>query len=219
MTAHRSETPQAGIPSRPRSGSRSSATARRVASDVVPRLEPSSLAQHIDVLYRAAWALCGSREDAEDLVQDTFARVLARPRTIQAGGERAYLMQSLRNTFASRLRTISRRPRTVGPPLAETAPEPRGTTQPERAAEMGEIFSAIGGLPEDFRLALVAVDILGLSYQEAATALGTREATITTRLYRARRRIARQFADADPPVGGPAPPAAREGNPPDRSLA
>jgi RNA polymerase sigma-70 factor (ECF subfamily) len=200
----------------------------------LPRLDPSSLAQHLDALYRAGWALCGSREDAEDLVQDTFARVLARPRTVQAGGERAYLMQALRNTFSSRLRTQSRRPRTVAPPLEDTAAESRSTVQPERAAEMGEIFAAIGRLPEDFRLALVAVDVLGLSYQEAASALGAREATITTRLYRARQRIAREFGDM--PSGGPAPegapgsaaasqPAAadpkttREGNHPDRSLA
>jgi RNA polymerase sigma-70 factor (ECF subfamily) len=169
------------------------------------------LGQHIDALYRAAWAMCGSREDAEDLVQDTFSRVLARPRTIQAGGERAYLMQALRNTFSSRLRTQSRRPRTVAPPVEETTPEPRGTMQPERAAEMNEIFSAIGRLPEDFRLALVAVDILGLSYQEAATALGAREATVTTRLYRARQRIAREFHDDSNP--------SREGNPSNRSLA
>jgi RNA polymerase sigma-70 factor (ECF subfamily) len=169
------------------------------------------LGQHIDALYRAAWALGGSRDDAEDLVQDTFARVLAKPRTIQTGGERAYLMQALRNTFSSRLRTQSRRPRTVAAPLEETTPEPRGTLQPERAAEMKEIFAAIGRLPEDFRLALVAVDIMGLSYQEAATALGAREATVTTRLYRARQRIARDFGNESNPSG--------EGNPSNRSLA
>ena len=39
-------------------------------------LDPAGLGDHVDRLYRAAWALCGSREDAEDLVQDTFARVL-----------------------------------------------------------------------------------------------------------------------------------------------
>jgi RNA polymerase sigma-70 factor (ECF subfamily) len=187
----------------------------------VPRLDPSALAQHIDALYRAAWALCGSREDAEDLVQDTFARVLARPRTTQEGGERAYLMQALRNTFSSRLRTQSRRPRTVAPPLEETAAETRATAQPDRAAEMGEVFTAIGRLPEDFRLALVAVDILGLSYQEAAASLGTGEATITSRLYRARQRIAREFSDeppaTQPPPGNPA--SGGEGNRSDRSLA
>ena len=73
----------------------------------MPRLDPSSLGQHLDALYRTASALCGSREDAEDLVQETFTRVLARPRTVKAGGERAYLMSSLRNTFYSRLRSAS----------------------------------------------------------------------------------------------------------------
>jgi RNA polymerase sigma-70 factor (ECF subfamily) len=197
----------------------------------VPRLDPSSLAQHIDALYRGAWALCGSREDADDLVQDTFARVLARPRNVQVDGERAYLMQALRNTFASRLRTQSRRPRTVAPPVEDTATDQRSTAQPERAAEMNEVFAAIGELPEDFRLALVAVDILGLSYQEAAAALGSREATITTRLYRARQRIAREFSD-EGPGGAPGakataesessrekPQTGREGNSPNRSLA
>jgi RNA polymerase sigma-70 factor, ECF subfamily len=75
---------------------------------------------------------------------------------------------------------------------------------------VSEIFSAIAELPEDFRLAIVAVDVLGLSYGEAAEALDAREATITTRLYRARQRISRQFGD------DPAP--SREGTGPDRSL-
>ncbi|MDX6661124.1 MAG: hypothetical protein QOJ55_1946, partial [Solirubrobacteraceae bacterium] len=46
-------------------------------------LDPEALGDHFDRLYRAAWALCGSREDAEDLVQDTYARVLARPRVVR----------------------------------------------------------------------------------------------------------------------------------------
>jgi RNA polymerase sigma-70 factor, ECF subfamily len=180
----------------------------------VPRLDPTSLGQHLDALYRAAWALCGSREDAEDLVQETFARVLAKPRTVQTDGERAYLMQTLRNTFLSRLRTASRRPRTTETLDDVIAVEPRFTSRPDQAAEVSEIFAAIAQLPEDFRLAIVAVDILGLSYAEAGTVLQTREATITTRLFRARRRIARQLGDP-PPASDPA----REGSGPDRSLA
>jgi RNA polymerase sigma-70 factor (ECF subfamily) len=62
---------------------------------------------------------------------------------------------------------------------------------------VGEIFDAIAALPEDFRLAIVAVDVLGLSYGEAADSLGALEATITTRLYRARQRIARQMTAID----------------------
>jgi RNA polymerase sigma-70 factor, ECF subfamily len=46
-------------------------------------LDPARLGDHLDRLYRAAWALCGSREDAEDLVQETYARVLSRPRLLR----------------------------------------------------------------------------------------------------------------------------------------
>ena len=77
-----------------------------------------------------------------------------------------------------------------------------GIRRPHQAAEFGEILDAIGELPEDFRLAIVAVDVLGLSYGEAASVLDTGEATITSRLYRARQRIARQFADADDQPSG-----------------
>jgi RNA polymerase sigma-70 factor, ECF subfamily len=175
-------------------------------------LDPKSLGQHLDPLYRAAWALCGSREDAEDLVQETFARVLARPRVVH-GDERGYLMRALRNTFYSRLRTESRRPQT-GADLDDVQPaDPRSVHQPDQAIEVKEILETIAGLPEDFRLAIVAVDVLGLSYGEAARALETREATITTRLYRARQRIARSLAPEAP--GN----SAREGSGPKRSLA
>ena len=173
------------------------------------RLDPTSLGQHLDVLYRAAWGLCGSREDAEDLVQETYARVLARPRLIRED-ERAYLMRALRNTFYSRLRAASRRPQQAAT-LDDIEPvDPRAGNRPDRAAEFGEIMQAISQLPEDFRLAIVAVDVLGLSYGEAAKALDAREATITTRLYRARQRIAKQFDDS---------PQSGEGSAAKRSLS
>ena len=68
------------------------------------QLNPARLGDHIDRLYRAAWALCGSREDAEDLVQDTYVRVLARPRFLRNEDEIGYLVGALRNTFLSRKR-------------------------------------------------------------------------------------------------------------------
>ena len=52
------------------------------------------------------------------------------------------------------------------------------------------MYAAIAMLPDDFRDAVIAIDVVGLSYQEAARALGLREGTITSRLHRARRRIA-----------------------------
>jgi RNA polymerase sigma-70 factor (ECF subfamily) len=159
-------------------------------------LDPQSLTQHTDRLYRAAWALCGSREDAEDLVQDTFARVLSKPRLLRGDDELAYLMRVLRNTFFTSRRTASRRP-VMGASLEDVvAADPQPTSQPERALEVRELYAAVAELPADFRLALVAVDVLGLSYREAARALRTREATITTRLFRARRQVVRMLGDA-----------------------
>jgi RNA polymerase sigma-70 factor (ECF subfamily) len=142
-------------------------------------------------MYRAAWALCGRREDAEDLVQETFARVLARPRVVRGEDELYYLMRALRNTFYTSKRTASRRPVTGAALEDVVAADPRPTSRPERAIEVQELYGTIAQLPEDFRLALVAVDVLGMSYREAARALKVREATITTRLFRARRQVAR----------------------------
>ena len=163
------------------------------AGERMRRLDPQSLGQHLDRLYRAAWALCGSREDAEDLVQETYARVLARPRLLRGDDELAYLMQVLRNTFLTTRRTAARRPRVADTLEDYEAPDPRGDKRPEDALAAAEVFEAIAALPESFRLALVAVDIAGLSYREAAKLLGTREATITTRLYRARQQVVRSL--------------------------
>jgi RNA polymerase sigma-70 factor (ECF subfamily) len=167
-------------------------------------LDPQALTQHVDRLYRAAWALCGSREDAEDLVQETFVRVLARPRVLHGDQELYYLMRVLRNTFLTSRRTASRRPVTVATLDGVAAADPKPMGQPEAALEVSELYAAIAELPQDFRLALVAVDVLGLSYREAAQALRIREATITTRLFRARKQIAERLVEERP-----ASPAAR----------
>jgi RNA polymerase sigma-70 factor, ECF subfamily len=165
-------------------------------------LDPQSLTQHVDRLYRAAWALCGSREDAEDLVQETFARVLARPRVLTGDDDLYYLMRVLRNTFFTSRRTASRRPVTVATLEDVNPADPRQLGEPERALEMQEVYATIARLPEDRRLVLVAVDVLGLSYKEAARALRVREATITTRLFRARKQVAEGLAPAADGVVG-----------------
>src|ERR1700761_2047304 len=65
------------------------------------RLDPELLGSHLERLYRAAYGLCGSRQDAEDLVQDTYERVLRRPRFVRRDGDLAYLLRVLRNTWVS----------------------------------------------------------------------------------------------------------------------
>jgi RNA polymerase sigma-70 factor, ECF subfamily len=153
-------------------------------------LDPQALGDHIDRLYRAARALCGSREEAEDLVQETFARVLSRPRTLRGDNDLGYLLRALRNTFLSTRRTASRRPRTELCPDQLESMEDRRAVRAEASVEAAEVYAAISKLPDDLRDALGAIDVVGLSYREAAHALGAREATITTRLYRARQRVA-----------------------------
>jgi RNA polymerase sigma-70 factor (ECF subfamily) len=157
------------------------------------RLDPEVLGAHRGHLLRTARTLCGSRESAEDLVQETIARVLSRPRFLRGEGELAYLMQALRNTFVTSRRMAARRPRVVAGIEELDSADRRTAASPEEAVITAQVFPAIAQLPESFRSALVAVDIAGLSYREAARALGASEATITTRLYRARQRVAREL--------------------------
>jgi len=163
---------------------------RATVPDPTRLLDPARLGDHVDRLYRAAWALCGSREDAEDLVQETFAKVLAKPRRIAGSEELPYLLVTLRHTFLSGRRTAARRPRT-GPLPADAEPiDHRSAMRPEQAAGAREVFAAIAALPEHFRDALVAVDVAGLSYGEAGRLLDVPEATIASRLHRARAHVA-----------------------------
>src|SRR5262245_41437308 len=155
-------------------------------------LDRVKLGDHLDRLYRAAWALCGSREEAEDLVQETYARVLARPRLLRNDDSLGYLLRALRNTYLTQRRNESRRLRPG--PLPEELDlvlDPHAR-EPQAAIEAAEVYSAIAALPEQFRDVIVAVDVTGLSYREAARLLQVREGTIMSRLYRARRQVIRR---------------------------
>jgi RNA polymerase sigma-70 factor (ECF subfamily) len=170
------------------------------------QLDPEALGDHTDRLYRAAWGLCGSREEAEDLVQETFERVLRRPRFLHSEDDLGYLLRVLRNTFFSARRAAGRRPQTTPLPDDIDLLEDRALPSTESRIESAELYAAIARLPDDFRDALVAIDVAGLSYREAARALRVREATITTRLHRARQRVARELVN-EPPSGPSTPPA------------
>jgi RNA polymerase sigma-70 factor, ECF subfamily len=163
------------------------ATLSRVVSSAERmRLDPQRASDHIDRLFRAAWALCGSREDAEDLVQETYARVLAKPRFLRSEDD-------LRNTFLNQKRTQSRRLRTAPlPDELDVIADPHAT-DPAAAVETGEVYAAVAALPADYRDVLVAVDVTGLSYKEAARALRIPEGTVMSRLYRARQQVVRRI--------------------------
>jgi RNA polymerase sigma-70 factor (ECF subfamily) len=96
----------------------------------------------------------------------------------------------LRNTFYSRHRAEGRRPRTSELPDDLGPAEGRGGPAPEDVLASREVLAAVAALPEPFRETVAAVDLAGLSYKEAARALGTNQGTIMSRLYRGREQVA-----------------------------
>ena len=149
----------------------------------------------MDRLYRAAWALTGSREDAEDLVQDTFAKILTRPRFLRGEDDLWYLMRTLKNVFLSQRRTLAAKSTSVALDEEVDPVEAPAALRPDQAAEAREVYAAIAALPDGLREALVAIDVAGLSYEEAAKALRVRQGTITSRLFRARARVAQALGE------------------------
>jgi RNA polymerase sigma-70 factor, ECF subfamily len=153
------------------------------------RLEPTRIEDHRTRLYRAAYALCGSSHDAEDLVQDTIERVLRRPRFVRRDRDLAYLLRVLHNTWAGESKTAARRQTSPAPPEDFEAVPDEGPDQ-ELALDARQAYAAIAELSEPLRLTILAVDVVGLSYKEAARSLHTRTGTIMSRLFRAREQLA-----------------------------
>ena len=157
-----------------------------------PHLDAARAGDHLDRLYRAARALTGSPHEAEDLVQETYARVLSRPRRVDPDKELGYLMIALRHTLIDDRRR--RRLRSVS--LDELPMEPVARTlrgQPEAEYAAREVYDAIGRLPQADREIVAAVDLAGLSYREAADLLGVPVGTVMSRLSRARAKVGAQF--------------------------
>ena len=126
-------------------------------------------------------------------MQETYLRVLAKPRLLRNDDDFGYLLRALRNTFLVGKRTEGRRPRTQ--PLTEDR-EPADASSPESELEAREVYAAIAALAPEFRDVLVAVDVAGLSYGETARALRLADGTVMSRLYRARQQVARSLAPA-----------------------
>jgi RNA polymerase sigma-70 factor (ECF subfamily) len=166
-------------------------------------LDPDRLNDHRERLYRAAYTLCGTREEAEDLVQETYVRILRRPRFIQRDTDLGYLMKALRNTWASDYRTRAPRPQLVEFDesvdwVVDPAADPGNAT-----LEIQAIYAAVRHLSPPLRDTLVAVDIVGLSYKQTAALLGTRIGTIMSRLHRARERVIEELEGGDHRARGP----------------
>jgi len=159
---------------------------------------------HAEHLYRIALRLTGSRQAAEDLVQETYLRAFRAWRSYRPGTNlAAWLATIMRNANLDELRRQSRRP--VQEPLdddgdyylynrlAAAGPQP----QDEVIARLSgnAIVSALGDLPPNFREVVVLVDVGDFTYADAAGILGIPIGTVMSRLYRGRRLLKRALAD------------------------
>jgi RNA polymerase sigma-70 factor (ECF subfamily) len=166
-------------------------------------LDPERAGDHLDRLFRVAMAYCGSRERAEDLVQDTYVRVLSKPRFLRHDDDLGYLVRVLRNVFISQHRRDSSRPALATADEIDRF-EDASARQPHEVVEGRLVYEAIAALSPQFRDALVAVDVAGLKYHEAAKALRVPQGTVTTRVFRARQKVA-EMLRPDPSAEGKVP--------------
>jgi RNA polymerase sigma-70 factor, ECF subfamily len=160
---------------------------------------------YADALHNLARYLTGNDSDAEDLVQETYARALAGADRFALGTNlKAWLFRILRNTFISGYRRRRNDPLvggldTVTPsPVADTAGRP-GDVELDRLRKIvaDEIERALLSLTEDART-VILLDLEGLSEAEVAGVLGCPVGTVKSRLSRARAALRQRLADFAP---------------------
>jgi RNA polymerase sigma-70 factor (ECF subfamily) len=187
-------------------------TARRVAAEARGRVRFEEEALELaDQVYQVARHIAGSREDAEDLVQETYSRAFRSWRSYEPGTNlRAWLLRILTNLNIDRARRRQRQPEQQ--PLEENdyylynrleSSAPNGNDDEERLLarlSQSSVVTALAEVPHDFRDVLVLVDIGEFSYQEAAQILDIPVGTVMSRLHRGRRALKRALADSA--VGG-----------------
>jgi len=144
----------------------------------------------MDALFRAACAMSGSRQIAEDLVQETYVKVLSRPRLLRRDDDLGYLIKAMRNTWYGHLRDERKRRGTTASLDADELGARTAHGDPQASLEASVVLDAVAELPVHYREAVAAVDVAGLSYAEAARALGVRKGTVMSRLYRGREQVA-----------------------------
>lgn len=156
---------------------------------------------YLDQLYGAALRLTRSPQDAEDLVQETYAKAFAAFHQYKDGTNlKAWLYRILNNTFISNYRKAQRRPKEADSPEIEDWQEYRASTHHSTgllSAEAealenlpdSEIREALDQLPEDRRTAVYLADVEGFSYQEIAEIMDTPIGTVMSRLHRGRAQL------------------------------
>jgi RNA polymerase sigma-70 factor (ECF subfamily) len=180
--------------------------ATRLASEARDRVRFEEEALGLsDQVYRVARHLANSREEADDLVQETYARAFRSWRSYTPGTNlRAWLLRILTNLNIDRGRRSQRAPQMQ--PLEandyylyDKLADSDGPTDEERVVErlsQDDIVTALSEVPHDFRDVIVLVDIGDFSYQDAAQILGIPIGTVMSRLHRGRRILKRELAES-----------------------
>jgi RNA polymerase sigma-70 factor (ECF subfamily) len=181
--------------------------AQRLATEARDRVrfEEDALALS-DQVYRVARHLASSREDADELMQETYARAFRSWRSFTPGTNmRAWLLRILTNLNIDRGRRQQRAPQMQ--PLEandyflydKLAENGDGVSDEEQVVErlsQDDIVTALSAVPHDFRDVLVLVDLGDFSYADAAQILDIPVGTVMSRLHRGRRILKRELAES-----------------------
>jgi RNA polymerase sigma-70 factor, ECF subfamily len=162
---------------------------------------------YLDQLYSAALRYTRNPSDAEDLVQEAFAKAYASFHQYEPGTNlRAWLYRILTNTYINLYRKQQRRPTEVpaeGADDGDFSLYDRISETTSRAAEVEvierltdqEVRDALASLPEQFRMAVYLADVEGFSYKEIADIMDTPIGTVMSRLHRGRAALQRALYD------------------------
>src|SRR4051794_10220345 len=186
-----------------------SADTKRVAQGALDRVRFEEEALELsDQVYRVARHLAGSREEAEELMQEAYLRAFRSWQSFTPGTNlRAWLLRILTNLNIDRGRRKQRAPQMqpleandyyLYDKLAADGDGGGGPAAEERVVErlsQDDIVAALSAVPHDFRDVVVLVDIGDFSYQDAANILDIPIGTVMSRLHRGRRILKRELAE------------------------